>query len=262
MIERIPGPPGSGEFSLRVWVPMDKVRDDSSKPVEGTTTYRAFKWHTDPGGTESFYDYIFSFPEEQTRDGMVGFNFAKSKTEAEKNTAVKTWKTFGNHYWPPVLKSVKFFQDRSFPVSTNGTDGGVVLAARLYARIEYIPPASEGTLFLHEVFTSPTPFSIGPSPVPMPTAVSWDYHSSSGSFPECLHGKLVFPAMRTAYASYSSGGGAASANGAAGGQVFPATNFETWQPYTSMEAQEQAHGAWVRTRVTVFPPAEPETITR
>lgn len=235
---------------------------NDGRPLKEVTLYKNWKLKEPRRATDDLWgNYVFT-SKSVGEGGVIIYHWGKNKTEAEKNTPYETFTKVGNHYWHPILKQVRFFADRNFPLSTNGPDGGIILAARLYDRIVHIPSMSEGTLFQHDLFFSATKFQIGQYPTPSPASVSWNYHGSTGSFPECLHPKLVFPPVRTAFAAYSTGGGAVAAFGSANGQVFPATNFEDWQPYVIRDDQEEVEGGWKRVRITVFPPDIPEFILR
>jgi hypothetical protein len=234
---------------------------DKGRPIAEKTLYK--NWFLAESARLPLWgDYVFvgkSFRD----DGAVVFRWFRNKTEAEKNTPYETFTEHGNHYWHPILHKVSFFADTKFPLATNGPDGGIILAARLYERIVMTPSMSEGTLFQHDLFFSGTKYVIGQYPVPSPSAVSWDYHGAKGGIQECLHGKLVFPPIKSAFASYSTGGGAAAAFGSSNGQEFPSTApYEDWQPYVLSDKQQQVAGGWERHRITVFPPTPPDEVLR
>jgi hypothetical protein len=254
--------PNPNEFAVRVWASPQKVLQKMGGLVAGTTTLKAADLCVVPSSEEDLGSYLYLKPLGKREDGALGFVFTKPKTAEELKRPFKTWREQGNHYWHGILHSVKFFLDRSFPLSTNGTDGGIVLAPRMYERIKYTPPVSEGSIFEHRLYFGPTKFHIGPSPVPVPTAVSWSYHGSNGSFPECLHPLLKFPAVQSAFAAYSTGGGAVAAEGVAGGQVFHETNFTEWAPYTVKDGQDEVETGWLRHEVIVQPPEQPEVDQR
>lgn len=259
------------EFGFQTFHDPDKfvawstAAGNDGRPIDGVTLYKDWKFRepkrADVASGGIWGNYVF-YKSSVTGDGVLVLTWLKYKSEDDKKIAFHSWREFGNHYWHGVLRRVSFFEDKAFPLSTQGSDGGIVVAARLYDRIEYDPPISEGTLFQHDLFLSPTKFNIGPLQVPIPTAVQWDYHGSRGSFPECLHPKLIFPPIRSAYASYTTGGGTVSVGGAVNGQVFPATNFEDRQPYFLKDSQQETEAGWLRHRIRVNPPAPPDTIRR
>ncbi len=264
--------PDPGGFSFQTTHDPDKKLawftevGDNGIPIPSVTLYKNWILR-EPKRADETYGGIWGnfilLDSTVGQEGEVVFTWAENKTQEEQNTPFRTWTEMGNHYWHPILHSVKFYPDTHFPVSTNGPDGGIIVAARLYDRISYTPAVSEGTLFQHDLFFSGTKFVIGQSAVPTPTAVSWSYHDSQGSFPECLHPKLVFPPIRSAFASFTTGGGTVAANGASNGQVFPSTSpFEEWQPYVLSDKQDQIDSGWLRHRITVFPPQAPDIITR
>lgn len=236
-----------------------KTRGDNGWPLKDVTLYK--NWFLREGGrvnekddSDLYGNYIFI--GKKAKGGVVAFSWGKNKSEEDKRKPFETWTTQGNHYWHGVLFRVDFFQDKNFPISTNGQDGGIILAGRMYDRIVYLPPVSEGTTFTHKLFFSATKFRIPKHRVPIPHSVQWNYHDSRGSFPECLHPKLVFPPMQSAFASYSTGGGAVSAFGAANGQSFPETNFTERLPYILSDKQEQVELGWIRHQIKVSPPLE------
>jgi hypothetical protein len=161
-----------------------------------------------------------------------------------------------------VLKKVEILEDNSFPNATNGYDGGAILAPRYFDRVVYIPPVNEGSQFVETEYISPTPFEIGQYPVPTPTAVSYSYLGISGNFPSCLHDRLVFPAKRMATRAWSQGDGTTGAAGALGGQIFPATNFRDWGPYTVSFTSQSVNGINYAKKVVVYPPPPPKTVTQ
>lgn len=232
---------------------------------------------SDGGNTATLYqDWVLSLPERVKQgwgnyvyvrkrplgDGVIRFFWAKNKTEEEKNTPYRETPSFGNHYWPPMLLLLRFIPDRNFPITTQGANGQMIVGYRHYVREVFIPGANEGSLFITREFFAAEKFDIGQHPVPEPTAVSYDYLGARGSFPECLHDRIRIPAMRTAFASYTTGGGSAGASGVLAGQIFPATNFTEWAPYIVSDKQVETEEGWKREQVEVFPPPIPDTIIR
>ncbi len=240
---------------------------DKGWPIQEVTLYK--NWFLRDAGRVNQNDdsklwgnYVY-WKQVDAPPGQVSFIWSKYKSEKEKNSEpFQKWFEQGNHYWHGILQGVNFFPDKDFPLSTNGPDGGIVVAARLYDRIVYIPPVSEGSLFEHRLYLSPSKFKIVQHQVPVPTAVSWDYHDSRGSFPECLHKKLVFPGMQSAFASFTTGGGEVSAFGSSPTQIFPETNFDEWAVYCLSDQQEQTNTGWLRHQIWVYPPDQPETIVQ
>lgn len=237
------------------------AKGNNGWPIPETTIYQ--NWFLKEGGrAQAGYGNYIMFSMDAA-GGIVSFVWLKNKTEEEKKAPIKRWTDQGDHYWHGILHKVTFFFDYKFPMSTNGPNGEVVLAPRMYERIVYSPPVSEGSMFEHRLYQSPVPFKIAPAPVPMPDAVSWSYHGSQGSFPECLHPKLVFPAVQSAFAAYSTGGGEVSVSGSANGQLFPETNFTERAPYTLSNKQKETETGWVRHEIIVSPPTEePEPAQR
>lgn len=259
--------PNPSEFGIAVTVPMNKVVSSPANfPVEGSllsqNIWAADRVLTDPAlyGNYIYTDYQQSVSSEKERS--FTFFYAKNKTEEEKNTPYREFPEHGNHYWPPMLLMLRFIPDRNFPITTQGANGQTIIGFRHYVREVFIPGANEGTLFVTREFFAATKFDIGQAPVPEPTAVSYDYLGARGNFPECLHGKIRIPSMRTAFASYTTGGSTTGASGVLSGQLFPETNFTEWAPYILSDKQTFTGVGWHRIQIEVFPPPIPETITR
>jgi hypothetical protein len=255
--------PDPDESAVIVYVQTKDLRQQHL-PVAGVTTLRVSELTRDGIAISNYGEYLF-YRKRKPAVGWLGFIFTKPKTDAERWTPIasRTKTEQRNHPWYPVVYRVGFYPDEDFAVSTNGTDGGIVLAARLYPRLAYKPGVGEGSEFRHEFYFSPTPFVNVQQPVPIPRAVQWKYHDSEGSFPECLGPRLVFPAIQSAFAAYSTGGGAVAAEGSAPGQIFPATNFEDWEEYMLTFTQEEVETGWEGHAVFVSPPIDqPDVITR
>ena len=196
--------------------------------------------------------------------GYVTLTFIEHQTAAQASQPWRVTSSFGNHRWPPILLALAFIQDNTFQRSTNGAQGNnaaIVLGPSYYVREAFIPETNEGTRFVEEEFYSDTPFIIPQYETPVETAVSYDIPGARGSFPSCLHPKIVVPSMRSS-STIVVQGSASDIAGAINGQVFPATNMEEWQPYVLSDQQKFENGAWRRTRVTVYPPEQPEVIIR
>lgn len=259
--------PDPSLFGIRVVVPMNIIVNNASGwPQEGSLLSEN-PWVADAvlRDPDLYGNYIYTDNEATTsseRESSITFIYGPPRTEEQKQEPYREFPSHGNHYWPPMLLMLKFIPDRNFPITTQGSNGQMVIGYRHYVREVFIPGANEGSLFITRKFYSPTKFDIGQHPVPEPTAVSYDYLGARGSFPECLHGRIRIPAMRTAFATYSTGSGSAGASGVLAGQIFPETNFIEWAPYVLRDSQEFVSVGWERTQVEVFPPPLPETIIR
>lgn len=196
--------------------------------------------------------------------GFITLTFIQHQTAAQASTPWRITSSFGNHRWPPILLALAFIQDNTFQRSTNGAKAqkaAIVLGPSYYVREAFIPETNEGARFIEEEFYSDTPFIIPQYETPVATSISYDIPGARGTFPESLHPKIVIPATRSS-STVVIQGSASDIAGSIGGQVFPATNMEEWQPYVLSDQQKQENGAWRRTRVTVYPPEQPEVIIR
>lgn len=209
-----------------------------------------------------FGDYVFTRQGPNSSSGDPTIYFAPPMTEEESETPFETETSYGNHYWPPVLRALVFIPDKNVPITARVGDDNFVKAYRHYTREVYIPSVSEGTLFTVDKFLYPQEPSIPQHDAPVPTRVSWDFLGNTGQFEECLHPKIIIPDQQTAFEYTKAVGESTAASGSLQGQIFPATNFTRWSDYVVKDSFEFENGAYIRTRVTVTPPPEPRRIIR
>lgn len=190
---------------------------------------------------------------KQLEDSRAGARllFVKSMTDEERNLPFRTTSKFGNHYWHPILKELRFLPVGSFPNTAQTGAATFVSAVRYLVRETFIPAMHEGTRFEIDEFFSDTKFSIPQYPVPTPTAISYHFVNLRGGFPECLHRKIDIAALAAVV-------GASVQEG----QVFPATNFIEWQPYYVLDDQDLTDSGYYRQRKRAFPPPQPKVIVR
>lgn len=248
--------PNNTLWLLKVEVQVTVLASDPFMvPPEGTLYKNFDKRLFGKDWLKAFEDYRYIQSAEGENANVVSLLFFPSLTDAQRNKPYRTLSYFGDHRWPPILHSIVFIKDNTFPRFTSGGKGGqgaIISGPTYYAREVYTPECYEGSRFLQEEFISDVPYNIPLYPVPVPTAVSYDLPGIRGSFPECLHPKIVIPAAQTANAAFVAGD-YATTSGAVQGQVFPATNFEDWSPYVLTDKQWFDNG-YRRTRIQVAPP--------
>lgn len=231
-------------------------------PVQGTK-YKDFpRSIISSDYLKEFADFTYVQQLEDSKDGgrLV---FARSFTDQERKTPFRTTTTFGNHRWPPILKSLKFELARDFPLNTQKSEGSnhqLVTANRYLVREVYIPEINEGTRFIQDEFISDIPFVIPSYPVPTPTSVTYHYLNIRGGFPECLHKEINISKLISTVSTFN---GTATTNSynELKGQIFPETNFVEWTSYVISDTQELSGGVWYRKRIRVYPPPMPKAIT-
>lgn len=227
------------------------------------TLYQAWRYALPERVKQGWGDYAYT-SKQPIGEGGMRFFWAKNKNDEDKNTPFRSYTEVKNHRWSPILLAFGIQQDYTFPNSTNvisGNDVGIVTAPRNYPKYVYIPEVNEGSRFVIEEFFAATKFDIPQTPVPTATAVQVNMLDVTLSFPESLHPKIVIPNTRTGLTQVIAGV-AGEAGGGINGQVFPATNFETWAPYIMTDQQEFTETGWHRIRVRVYPPALPDAIVR
>lgn len=257
-----PNPNERGFYTELDQEALSELRD-GDWPVDEETLYRNWRFAI-PERKTQWGAYIYVGQEVGSAPGTIRFLWLKNKTDEEKNTPYKTYREFKNHHWDPILLGVKVEQDYNFPVSSttiSGAEPAIVTAPRNYIKRAIIPDVDEGSIVVTEEFFAATPFDIPRYPVPTPTAVNIDFYDTGLSVPRCLHPKIEVPDIRSGIDIYLTTSQVASeANGAISGQLFPATNFETWAPYVVSDQQARRDGGWYRKRIRVYPPDMPDAI--
>ena len=245
--------PVNQEWALKVWIDRGVFAADPDKLANTPdgTAYQDFPQGVLPmdfirgWGTYQF----FSNENGPPGSGKIALIFGKHKTDSQKKTPFRTTTRFGNHYWHPVLKEIRFIPVSGFPIYS-----GNVPAQRYLVREVYIPEMNEGTLFVTEEYFAPTPFSIPRHPVPTPTAISYHFLGGlRGSFPSCLHDTIDIAAQAALIGASPTG---------LEGQIFPKTNFKEWAPYVVSDEQNRVEAGYHRIKVTCFPPSPPKVITK
>lgn len=210
----------------------------------------------------------------KTVDGnWMWFYFVKHKTEAEKKVPFETEWTSKLWKWPNVLNSLIFVPDNAFPLSTNypippnpngssPTTGGLGLAfsPNLIERMNLTPETLALSVCKIEKFTSDSDWGAAALTHPQPTEgyVSWDFNGAKGSI-TCLHPDIRLPARGKAYTTVVNATvTSAEAAPFVPERIFPATNFENWEPFVISDDVVQQNGEYRRERVTIFPPEQNE----
>ncbi len=204
---------------------------------------------------KKFKDYVYSTQGDDTRDGgtlLFGppddLLDPKDPFSGIKPFRTTSWK--GNHYWHTILLELTPVKVTGFPLATQ-VGVTTVNADRYVMRERYIPAATEGTLFVKSEFISSTTPKLSKSPVPIASAVTYDFINRRGGFPECIHDRLVIPAVPTI------------AGRRLPQQIFEATDpFVTWVPYVLRQSEPTlVGGVWYWESIRVIPPIQPEEKT-
>ncbi len=250
--------PNPAERSLVVTVTEDSFASAGGKIPPQGTLYSDPAWKTFFGGDykKNFSEFVYT-----GQVGEFGLAFAMGKTLDQANTPFRTYKEFKDHHWPKVLLALAIVQDYTYPNVTNvisGSDAGIVTAPMNYGKYALVDDVDEGTIFVTEEFFGPIPYAIPRYPVPVTSPVHVEVLGVTYDFANCLHPKIAVQNTRTGSAQLVAGSASAT-GGALNGQLFPATNFETWAPYVLTDQQEYRDNGWYRIRVRVFPPDLPDT---
>lgn len=208
---------------------------------------------------EGYGDYLYT---HVTREGdKLWFHFVKNKTPAQKNTPFNTFPSTQQYTWPAILLDT-YIVESSFPQATyNGSTVDTV--DTLKDRYRYIPDTTYDSPVIIEQFYSPTPWTSTQlvHPQPVPTAINGDYIGLSIRFPRCLHPKIIFEEnLPGAQILLGQGAQNTRVSRDPRRQVFPATNFEIWAPFVISDKVQLVGGAYLREKVTIYPPPLPEDV--
>lgn len=230
------------------------------------TLYQDWVLHLPDRVAQGWGDYIYTW-KLQVGEGVIRFFWAKNKTAAESMVPFRETTEKRNHPWPPVLLALVLIPDYTFLRTGKGYDPitneiSEVVAPNHYVREIFVPGVNEGTMMVKRMFYGPRKFDITQTPVPVPTSVSYDINGVHGRFPECLHPRIELASTRSGIAQVVAGV-VSEVGGALEGQIFPATNFEQWEPYIYTDTQDQdENGGWLRTQTLAIPPDPPDVIVQ
>lgn len=235
-----------------------------SYPTVGTTTYAqcnpAGQMQVE-GNAMEFATYVLRKMEPDAKPGWTRCTFGPviSSTDALTEVLAKRKTYQDDHLWHDILHKVDLLPDYSFTRVTR-SGGREINGVMYYPRIYHTPSVTEGTLFIKRYFIGSEPFIVGQSECPKPDSVSFSILGVEGSWPRCIHEKLVFDRKQTAIATYSAGVLTDPA-GSIAGQLFPETNYTTWEPYDLRKTQTDIEDALYELEViTVVPPDPPEIV--
>lgn len=236
-------------------IPVDAIT--SSWPVIGETTYGTIDYVNKP--VDNFFeDFVLRAirPEGDLFSRLVFSRDIKETANDFSNPYKVEW-SFDDHSWPMVLRGFSIEESDAFPIAVRTPDGGTVFAPRHFKKDLIKPDVDEGSRFRHEYFIHTEPPNIPLYPTPQPGAISFDYLDIHGEYPRVLHGRVVVPPSSLGRAKLLQGQTTELGSGLAG-QVFEATLFEDWQPYVRRHTVSKEDVIYISTRVTVFPPIQPE----
>lgn len=246
------------ERSVSDLIPTAAITDEW--PVLGTTTYGEMNFSGN-SDLNPFRHYIArSIKEEYGLFSRV--TYTRPMTDEERRTPYRTESWFDDHYWPPILKGIKFVADYSFPRAVRLADGTVVNAPSIYSREAYINEHRGGTRFQAYYFVSDVQPTIGQYPVLGPNRVAYDFLGVSGGFESCLHDHIYLRPMPTARFLEDNSDSVQNSSGVIAGQRFPATPFKEWAPHVISHKPQIQNDLFNHVLIRVFPPAIPKVSIR
>ena len=208
---------------------------------------------------EGFEDYQLL---NISADGdMLWFKYGKNKVQTDQATRFRTFFTTVRHTWPAVLEDLYVVQAKLFE-QTSTNQNFTQVDPTYFPRYSFRPSVSVSTVVLVEQFLSSTPWPRASitHPQPVTTGVHGSWVGISFDFQECLH-PAIMVTEKVPGATIVQGVGVISPTVPRNPnrKIIPETNFTDWAPFVYSDAVEPSGGAWLRERVTYFPPAIPET---
>jgi hypothetical protein len=197
--------------------------------------------------------FYFTFPYSETIDPVTG--------QPLNQVPYNTYTTNKRWSWPAVLHRLIFVPD-SLPLITavpNASDAkgySQAFVQRLVPRRVFTPPTSALCECLVEQFVSDTPWPTMEHPQPVDGEVEWELPGTSERI-TCLHPRIEIPSSGRPYTIVVN---ATPTNTSQIGskRIFPATNFEDWEPFVLSDEVTRENGVYLRERVTIYPPAANE----
>ena len=197
--------------------------------------------------------FYFTFPYSETIDPETGLPL--NQVPYNTYTTNKRWQ------WPVVLHRLIFVPD-AIPIisatpNPDDTKGySQLFTQRLVPRRVITPSTSALCECLVEQYVSDVPWPTVEHPQPVDGEVEWDLPGTSGSI-TCLHPRIEIPSSGRAYTVIVNATPTSTAS-IGEKRIFPATNFEDWEPYVLSDEVTRENGVYFRERVTIYPPAANE----
>lgn len=252
--------PSPLEVSFRILVDA-KVFGPDDLPFDNQPFITCDKIKTKPKFlVENYANYVYTYASNA--ESGLWLYFARNKTNAERDTPFKTFFTTRSYPWPAVLEDLYFVQSPYPYIVFDGSEN--VANPRLLPRYRYRPSVTVDSLCKVEQYLSSIewPKQTFVHQQPVPTDVDGAYLGVNVNFPRCLHPTVEFPEQDAGLSSVVYGVGVKTPplNRNPLRMVFPETNFTDWAPFVVSDRQEPTNGVWLREKVTIYPPQQPEVI--
>lgn len=254
--------PDPKQFSFKVRLDANKFNPTTAVPPGTPYSECSFIGPRPRAGTnQGFDDYVYTYTEAD-RDNLW-FYFGKKKSAIDRNVPFRTFWTNQDYTWPAVLEDC-YFVESSFPLSAYNGDT-TVTSPTLLPRYRYRPGVNVDSLCQVEQFLDAVPWTDADlqHDQPVPTDVNASYLGVSVDFPRCLHKALSFKDEVVGAKIIQGIGMITPPPGRSlDKMVFPATNFTDWTNFTLEDRQQFVAGLFLRERITIYPPAIPDSILR
>jgi hypothetical protein len=269
--------PHEEEFKFSVRIPQDRVGPGLVFP-DGSTLLSAQSASISGGNPTSFKqcgwtvgremlqkfpaygDYVYLKSGKPDADHILLY-FGKQKTVADRSKPFNTYAATRQYTWPAVLEDQFVNKVVDFPLTVN-TSTGVRQTDRLLPRYRYRPPVPYNSIVRVEQFLSDVAWKESDltHEQPVPTDIDAFYVGLQINFQRCLHPRLEFPNVNAEQTVHGVGVTPAPPGRNSMKQIFPATNFLDWAPFVIQDDQIPVDGLWLREKITIFPPPNPDDI--
>lgn len=261
-----------GQVGILLWVLGSKILDATSI-TEGTTldTFcSTFSIPRDDPQNDDFGSYILSpTPPQDNNAGYLGYTFSKPSSALSTNLEDQTpiyertiwWKE--KMEWPSVLRWLRGFEGTAAHILESGASGASSTSnkqAQTFAvdMFDLVPGGYFPTQVTVRKYITPALITSILLERPHPTSVRYSYLGMSNNL-ECLHDDVIVPPLLINQSPIE-GFGTEDAPDLSRGQLFPRTNFLTWQPYlfAADQPEEPRNGVFETTTYEALPPIMPK----
>jgi hypothetical protein len=223
--------------------------------VAGTALRDAPTW-VEKNRVSDFGSYVLTTVDNGP-PGWLYVHFVKPRTEEERWTPVKTTFDTGVETWPEILEGLRIVEDVDNPIAVQTPDG-TKYNPRFLVFYVTTPQTTAECMVKVDIYQSEVPFKGLASAKPIPGQVSFDYGAGgSGSF-TALHPLVKVPRLRQNYRMAVDATPGFTDAPLVADQIFPATEFEDWEPFIWRQQLSQPNGLYRLERVTIYPPEKPE----
>ncbi len=253
-IETIPTP-NPNEVSMRVKLDANQLKP-AQLPVMGQAYSTCL--FTPLSRVDEFGAWVYTYMIKEGSN--IWLYFARPKTVAERNTPFRVYYSTRYYPWSPVLYALKLV--RSWKVPNAIWNGSITEdAPRYFARYRLKPTPQVSSTIRVSQYLSEVPYPLGTltHTQPIATDINADILGLRINI-RCLHPKVTFTELVPGAVEVANNGTQTGGIGDVSTLLFPATNFLDWAEFTLEDQVQQEGGQFLREKVDIIPPEEPDII--